>query len=167
MKNKKSNYILIALVLVWGIIFFWGNNSDSEYNQTNITHNIPVKKLNSSAAKIKSDTSQLVLNYPDPFLKKEAKISISRNNSNYSNPNPLVQQANIKKITTPSVPPNIIYKGLIKGDEVNKDLGIIYLNGKTIFVKQNQIIDSSLMIETISDTCIFVKSQKLSYRYCK
>lgn len=170
MSKKTSNYIVGILIALWLVILyvkFSGGESDS-YEDNSIAiapenQGINDLVLSNNLKKISLDT--LYLDYKDPFLEKAyqaptTKVNISNNNTqSFTNPSHTVKANNIKTIQKP----NIIYKGIIAGD---KNLGIIKLNDKTLFVKEQETYDS-LFIKKVTDSVILISVSGNEFIYNK
>lgn len=133
----------LALV-VWGMIiykiFFWTN---APQELIAFVPNTPVKKSTVTL----SDTFELKLNYPDPFLKNE-KRRFSTN----------VQTTKKTTATNPKKPaetvnfPALKYNGLIKKQE--NELAIITINGSSHFMKTGETANEVKLIRIYNDSII-------------
>ena len=129
MKNKKTAYFLIPLVLlVWGMIGW------KVYAAMNNTAGGNMKEDNNEEVKPAEekipDTFELLVNYRDPFL-GNSKIKI-----------PNSPKTNTEKHAVPIIPPKpvfswpeISYHGLIVRNGTEKKTGFLRVNGISYFVQ--------------------------------
>jgi hypothetical protein len=146
MKNKKLTYFLLPLViLIWGIIIYKiiinlkGNNDDFIVN--------PVKTQNSPSF-LPPDTFNLISNYRDPFLGNMADNFSDGNDISMSDNNDYI-------IIDPSegIPwPKFVYCGIIKNNEVNKEVIIVRINGKEYLMTVNDIIENVKLVKVFKDS---------------
>lgn len=155
MKNKKLLYILIPLVLlVWGVILY------KIFNVVNVSDSNEVLKsivIVSPSNENLIDTFSIHPNYRDPFLSKRAKkIIISENKATIIAATPKL----IKKIIAPLPKwPNLVYGGLIKNQNSNKQLALVQINGQSNIMKIGDIVGEIELTKIFSDS-IEVKFQK-------
>jgi hypothetical protein len=131
MKNKKTGYFLVPVVLIiWGMIG-WKVYAVVLGNDKNAAITSPQSKIE-SITEIQ-DTIQLIANYRDPFLDK---TSISEENSKLKIQN---SKLKIEKISIHPVLqaswPEISYHGLVKHSGSEKAVGFLDINGTTYFVE--------------------------------
>ncbi|MCF8457036.1 MAG: hypothetical protein K9H62_13990 [Bacteroidales bacterium] len=146
MKNKKSIYILLPIVvIVWGLVFYQIYNflnRDSEDKG----FDMPVFNTQQQE-KLINDTFNLILDYPDPFIKRQdlpSSVSIEQkeNKANRSGSKKLNRKLPEKKEL------EIAYKGFIRSKENNSRLEILVIDGKPYFAKK-QIEDFGIKIESV------------------
>jgi hypothetical protein len=157
--GKKGKLYLLILVnlLAWGFVGYkvycalqGDDNIDLAHEKTDI------KKIKEAE---KEDSILLSLNYPDPFL-KGGNFSREKK-TNYSSYN-----IKTEKLTTQSKPKplNVIapvldikYIGLVKNNEKGTQTAMINMNGKSFFVKLNDVIEGYTFYEVSKD---FIKIKK-------
>ena len=157
MKNKKSLYILIPLVaIVWGLIIF---------RIIKMTQNDAYVLPQQSKAYVKKDSivipklKKLNLNYPDPFLKKEA-ISGEMQEKEfhslfYNNPEP--EKTKVEW-------PDIVYKGMVENGKAM--LGVVEIDKKRHLLSAQDQMEELTLIKIYTDSIIFEKKneQKTFYK---
>jgi hypothetical protein len=137
MKNKKTAYIMVPVVLaIWGMIG-WKVYAAMKDKDDKISVNVSNEKIKIVSTKI-SDTVSLIANYRDPFLDKNISVkenSIRRNGQNSKSP--------VAKIPVPpkaeAVWPKITYHGLIKRTSDQRTVGFLSVNGKSYFVRGEEV----------------------------
>ena len=126
MKNKKSIYILLPIVLfIWGAVlyqfFSFSNNDSIEITNSNTT----VKPF-----KIKpKDTFSIKINNRDPFL---GKLVSNENNTTKT----IKPTSKPKKIVEEVVWPQIGYKGIVSDNKEKIKVYMVIINGKTYLMKK-------------------------------
>ncbi|MDQ3109907.1 MAG: hypothetical protein M3R17_08425 [Bacteroidota bacterium] len=131
MKNKKTAYILVPIVLaIWGIIgwkVYAAMGGKDESNIVAISENVNVSKIDIP------DTIELIANYRDPFL-DDLKFEIRNSKLN-------IRDSKSVKVEIPVLPkvivswPAIAYFGLIKRNSDGKTVGFLSVNGVSYFVQ--------------------------------
>ncbi len=129
MKNKKSIYILLPLVLfIWGALiyqFFTFNTTESNFNQDSGTI-LPLIGF-------KRDTFSIDLPSKDPFL---GKISFyTKDSSNIK----LKKTVGTKKIVTEIVWPSIFYKGIVSDIKDKVKVFMVIIDGETYLMKKGEL----------------------------
>lgn len=152
--NKKSTvYILIAAVLlIWSFIAYKIYNvvSEPELSESN------KYKINAAKANNQSDTFTLLLNYSDPFTKRNYvpteqsyTNSYTGNRISFNINKPIASNIDATSNTLLSVK----YFGLIKTEQ--KKTGMITINGKSIIVREGQKLDSIKIISLSKKEILF------------
>ena len=154
--GKKTLYYMVPINLVlWCYIgykiYMWGK--DEEYN-------IPEEKVLAPADLNKdSNNYQLVLNYPDPFLKEEPRNKPVRTNLSV-NTKPQVNSVSKKNnIEVPNPPKDIKYLGLIQNKNSGVTTALISINGKSYIIKKGEVIEG-INFESITTEIITAKIGK-------
>lgn len=135
MKNKKSIYILLPIVLfIWGtVIFQFFTFSGNDGDITDISNKFEIKPL-----KVKErDTFTINVNYRDPFLGKM-----------YSPNSTHIARHHSKKIPKPIEPiiwPQILYKGIVSDTKNKTRVFMLIINGKTYLMKKGDIQEGVLL----------------------
>ncbi len=152
MKNKKSIYILLPLVLVvWATILYkiFSNFNDND------EPGLPNYHLQSKSKKkiFVKDTFELLLNYPDPFLKKAPKTTSSSQSYN-----------NIKKrlIGKHKINwPNIKYHGRIKNSVTKAEKINIRINQKMYLMKPYEKKADVKLLKIYNDSIIITYKNEI------
>ena len=128
MKNKKSIYILLPLVLfIWGTIL---------YQFLPLSYGPDLPKTNSSTFRIsdldvkKRDTFTIDVNYRDPFLGKV-----------YNTTDKSSQKINVtKKIVAKTVLPYPLlqYKGIVSDSRERDKIFMLIIDGKSFLMKSGE-----------------------------
>lgn len=125
MKNKKSIYILLPVVLlIWGMVIYrFFSFSQMENHAPELANNFTLKPLDI----LPRDTSAINVNYRDPFLGKMYM--------------PNTQEAKLakKKPAKPKEPivwPNIVYKGIVSDAKDKKKVFLVIINGQTFMMRE-------------------------------
>lgn len=153
MKNKKSIYILLPLVvLIWGVLIyqFFNLSSDKETPVSNATFEVKSYQF------IKPDTISINTNYRDPFLGKM-----------YSKPAVSSKKVYIKKNVVPFdnnlkpeiIQPSIIYKGIVSDTKDNYQVFMVLIDDKTYLMKKGQT-ENGLQLLSGNRTSIKIKYNK-------
>lgn len=153
MKNKKSIYILLPLViLIWGLLIyqFFNFSNDKEIPISNTTLEAKSYQF------IKPDTISINTNYRDPFLGKV-----------YSKPTVSSKKVYIKKNVAPSdnnfkpeiIKPSIIYKGIVSDTKDNYQVFMVLIDSKTFLMKKGQT-ENGLQLLSGNRTSIKIKYNK-------
>jgi hypothetical protein len=133
MKNKKTAYFMLPVVLaIWGMIG-WKAYVVLGANDKNVATDVPLteKKIKRETL---SDTIHLIANYRDPFLDRMIE-----------NPKPRIKQQNSKaEIVKPQIPvqpvawPKVVYHGLIKKASDKRTVGFLSVDGASHFVQSGE-----------------------------
>ena len=139
MKNKKSIYILLPIVLViWGsvayqFLSFSKNEEKSKENSAFTFKPIAIKPR---------DTSSINVNYRDPFLGKM-----------YSNKTKSVSTKRSTQATKPELPKTpmilqtILYKGIVSDTKDKTKVFMLIINGRTFLMKKGDTENEVLLKE--------------------
>lgn len=134
MKNKKTTYILLVVVLfVWAMViyqFFSFSGSSEPITENHTALNIkPIQAP-------KRDTFSINVNYRDPFLGKM-----------YNPHNKLKKRNTPSKPKEPVVLPPIIYKGLVSDSDDKRKVFMVIIKGKTFFMKEKDTEEEILLLK--------------------
>ncbi|MBC7410098.1 MAG: hypothetical protein H7339_17070 [Arcicella sp.] len=128
MKNKKSIYILLPIVLlIWGSVaykFFYFSENKVKSKEANVFTSKPV------AIKPR-DTSSINVNYRDPFLGK----MYSSNLKNVG-PKRSTKATKPELPKTPIVLQRILYKGIVSDTKDKTRVFMLIINGRTFLMKK-------------------------------
>lgn len=109
----------------------------------------------------------LSLKYPDPFLKSgdfsgELHHHQNKTSSNQTGPFQKVTVVNKQpKIQLPiSSPTDIKYIGLLKNNDTGTQTAMMSINGKSVFVKTNDMIDGMTIKKIFKDSIIIKKGRE-------
>lgn len=127
MKNKKSIYILLPIVLlIWGMVVYQFFSFSASDDAQIANQDLKVKPF-----KIKpKDTFSITINNRDPFL---GKMISSENNTpkktNTSSKKPI-------KIKEELIWPQVSYKGIVSDNKEKIKVYMVIINGKTHLMKK-------------------------------
>ncbi|MFC4816007.1 MULTISPECIES: hypothetical protein [unclassified Flavobacterium] len=152
MKNKKSIYILLPLVLgIWGSVLyqFFSFSEQEEQLNTGSVHPVNLSPIKKFAA----DTSEIDVNFRDPFLGGSYQ-SVSTNSTS-SNGRPVKSAKKVKpqiKIKEPLVWPEIKYKGIVSDTKNKNKVFMLVINGRTYLMKIGSTENEVTLIEGDRET---------------
>lgn len=147
MKKKYTTYFLLfALLIIWGIIFYRIIKFISEQKELLISNPKEVR----SVQKEVRDSVVLDLNYPDPFSGElnsvlESQLPAKVNNNRY---------AQKHKDTTTNIiktDEKILFKGEITNKTSSSKVYIISINGKTRILSKNKN-DSIFIVNDLNES---------------
>lgn len=147
MKNKKTTYLLIPVALiVWGLIIY--RIVAFRDSSPKVKYSNEYKNNNALANDIEIN-EDLILNYPDPFLKssKYKKIDDDKEMSKAV----LYQTMNEKKVKDY---PGIIYWGMVKNNEVKERTISIRIEKKDYLMKSGERIEGVVLKKMSQDSII-------------
>lgn len=129
MKNKKSIYILLPVVLlIWGLVLYQFFSFTATAPEVNQSHNFTLKPI----VLKKKDTFSIAVNERDPFL---GKIITAGNKPS----GPVVKKAApLPKIKEELVWPAIQYKGIVSDTKDKVKVYMVLINGKTHLMKKGE-----------------------------
>lgn len=132
MKNKKTAYIMVPIVLaIWGMIAWKVYAAmKGKGDQVSVHANLESEKLNATEI---PDTIQLIANYRDPFLDKQIVVKDNSKSRIKNSKLPVVKVPEPPK--APTGWPKISYQGLIKRNSDQKTVGFLSVNGASYFVQ--------------------------------
>jgi hypothetical protein len=164
--GKKAKLYLLVLVnlMVWGYVgykVYGALQGDDDLNFA--TNQLPIKTIDKQT-EVAIDV--LNLNYPDPFLKNGnfSSNNYSNQNKNYNqnnNANPKPVNPIIAK-ATPTVAAKVLdikYMGLVKNNSNGNFTALLSVNGKSTFVKPNDVVEG-YTIKTITNESIMAVKGK-------
>jgi hypothetical protein len=158
MKNKKNIYFLLPIVIgIWALIGYKvfsykqdeGNSFDPIKNEKNIQQDSVIKEYS------------LLLNYPDPFLKRKTyrnSFKPQRNTTAISGRKPAGNKNNnIKtKQASDSKWPEIKYLGKVQNDHDERELAFVKIDNKEQMIKQGSTVNK-VMIVSFDKNKVIVK----------
>ena len=127
MKNKKSTYVLLTVVLlIWGLVLYQFFTFSGPETEAAKTVSFKVKPLLLKPR----DTFSINVNYRDPFLGKM-----------YTPSNTGVAKKNKKQVQVAAAPvflPNIMYKGIVSDTKNKKKVFMLIINGQTFLMAEKE-----------------------------
>jgi hypothetical protein len=167
MKNKPITIALIAsVVLIWGWIMY------SVFDFVGSPEIITSKKK-SLVSVIKDDSVlsayDLLLNYKDPFLKKEYSASLSSSkNINYSTVSALPmlatkKAANLDLVVKEEFIPAVAYLGRIQNEKLKKPVAILLINNNEYMMKEGEVNEGVLLKHILNDSLEIIFEKKILY----
>ncbi len=159
MKNKKLLFLLIpATLLLWGMILYKIFSAVSG-GDNNIGQNQEVVTPIDSNEQLLTDTFSIHPTNRDPFLGKMNK-TISTHTGGSSSPKTVITpKSTLAPPSINSTFPKIIYGGLIKNKQSNKQLVLIQINGQSNIMKIGEIFNEVELTKVFRDS-IEVKFRK-------
>lgn len=126
MKNKKSIYILLPLVLfIWGTVMYQVFSfSSSEDEPTMVSNEISLKPIKIP----KRDSVVINTNYRDPFLGKVYRSDIVKS----------TKKKLVSKKVEALVWPTIQYKGIVSDTKEKSKIFMLVINNQTLLMKKGQ-----------------------------
>lgn len=152
MKNRKSLYILLPLVIIiWGTIF-WKIFMGSRSNVLEVPKTITIEVKDEKATKEKIELS---LNYEDPFLKSFAWNQF---------PPETVEPKAQPRVNRVVAWPMLEYHGLIKSHSTEKTVGMLNINNKKYLVQHKDVVQGILVVAIFPDSIVLInQSDKRSF----
>lgn len=157
--NKKvlTGFMLLLTAGIWGYVglqFFSGQNNDADDFADDPDPGKPVPVLHIEK------TGKLLLNYPDPFLREDAKPLTPMTKTS----KPAVKFPPPKKEAKTILPaftwPSIVYKGLIQNkNHPEKLIGVILIDGQEKIIREGEKING-LSISSIEKNSIEIACEK-------
>jgi hypothetical protein len=158
MKNKKGIYILLPLVLgIWGTVLyqFFSFGDQEEQINTASFDSVNLSPLKKFAA----DTSEIDVNFRDPFLGGSYQPASTNNTSNVR---PVKTVKKVKpqvKVKEPLVWPDIKYKGIVSDTKNKNKVFMLVINGRTFLMKIGSTENEVTLVDGDRET-IDVKYKK-------
>lgn len=158
LKNKKLVYLLLPLnVLIWGYfiyqIFSVVGADDDVTGDIGYTSPKIVLKEDSIAYKLQ-------LNYKDPFLKDVKRTYAPRRNEAATKDPVLNKPAIVRKETAPPPKNDIRFLGLIKNNKTGVVTGLLNVNGQSMMVKVNDVVNGFSVKSITRDSILFKKGKE-------
>lgn len=149
MKNKKSVYVLLPLVLfIWGAVMY-------QFFSFSSPEDIAVEPSNGISLKPiimqKRDSVIINTNYRDPFL---GKVYAAKKDSTFrKKPKP-------KKMVEPILWPRIQYKGIVSDTKEKSKIFMLVINKKTYLMRKGQI-ENDVYLKDGDRESVYVKYKGL------
>ncbi len=164
--GKKARLYLLAVVnfIAWGYVGYkvysaLQGDDDPEFNATQTS----LKKIE---PELKDNDVVLQLNYSDPFLKNgnfsgEHHVSVN-SGGNHSTKPKAISNSVTKPVNTiiTQAPLDIKYLGLVKNNEKGTQTAMLSVNGKSQFVKPNDVIEGFIIKTIYRDSITAQKGKK-------
>lgn len=130
MKNKKSIYILLPIVLfIWGAVVYQFFSFSSDKIPDDQNQNTAIKPFVIKP----QDTSTIKVNSRDPFL---GKMTSSEPKSTV----PSVKKINKEPVVKEElIWPNVAYKGIVSDIKDKVKVYMVIINGKTFLMKKGDV----------------------------
>lgn len=143
MKNKKiiTCLLLAASIIIWGAI---ARRLIKTFKKEELT----VQKTPPRPVVNKPDSIMLLLNYEDPFLKKDVKDTILPKKDGFVNTGTDLFTKEPEVVPGPAFK----FKGMVKTGE--KSYGLLYLEGETLMVTLREKIGDFYVISITPDKLI-------------
>jgi hypothetical protein len=141
MKNKKTVYILLPIVLlIWGAVMYqFFSFSTTEESQTTTSDVFILKPITIK----ERDTAAINVNYRDPFLGK--MYSEKGDGAVFKKKTTKLKKA--PKIVEPIVWPTIDYKGIVSDTKDKNKVFMIIINGQTFLMRKGETENEILLKE--------------------
>lgn len=125
MKNKKSIYVLIPVVLlIWGLVISKFISFSNPEVSTTVKEDFSLEPLTIK----EKDSLVITVNYRDPFLGKMYVPVKAKTNTNNV-------KGKINRIE-PIVWPNVIYKGMVSDTKSKQKVFMLIINGQFYLMKE-------------------------------
>lgn len=168
--NKKAKLYAIILInlLAWGYVgykVYGALQGDEDIAFSGAP--APIKKIDDAVAE---DRLSLNLDYPDPFLKggnfSDKRSSGSQSpgapSSKAGHPKPAPAAAAKATPTAAAVPAlTIKYLGLLKNNDKGTQTAMLNVNDRSVFAKQNDVIEGYTVIEIGKDAIRIKKGKEI------
>lgn len=144
MKNKKSIYILLPLVLfIWGTVMYQLFSFSNSEDLPSVTSNgISLKPIKIS----KRDSFTINTNYRDPFLGKMYSSETVKSTKKRTTP----------KKAEPLVWPTIQYKGIVSDTKEKSKIFMLVINNQTHLMRKGQI-ENEIYLKEGDRESVYVK----------
>lgn len=162
MSKKAKLYLLILINLIaWGYVGCKVYSALQGDDDVALNYDKPI--ITNVAEVNETDAEILNLNYPDPFLKygtfTSTKVHSSHQvNNNSTNTVKETQKAKTTQSLT-TQPLDIKYLGLIKSSEKGKTTAMLVIDGKSYFVKQNDVVEGYVIKQIFDNSVVIVKGK--------
>lgn len=159
--SKKANYILIPAVLIlWGGVFWKVKKGIGKEPEALAVNEIEPFIQTESA--IQNDTLKLVLDYPDPFLRRSYRTVPKKKDVIAS-----TKKKTPKKKKEPIVWPSVSYKGFIKNNQKEKTLCVLYINEQSHLMTESQTVNEIELVKVAKDSVLLVYKGEQKYFHKK
>ncbi len=164
-KKGKLYFIVFINLLAWGYVGYKIYSALQGGDDVDLGHDVTtIKKINET---VKEEKTFLALNYDDPFLKAGNFSNTSNNNvKNYGSTSASFKPKPASAVNKPiaaivEVKPtlDIKYLGLLKNNDKCTQTAMLSINGRSVFVKQNDVIEG-FTVQEISGNDIKIRKGK-------
>jgi hypothetical protein len=146
-KDKRTTYILVPLtIIIWGIIFIkiYSEFGSKKLIIENLSRVIHVEQANN-----KDSVYDLILNYPDPFLKEHGRNKQLSRSANME----------LKNSIPANTWPNIEFRGFV-GKNSGTETGFLKIGNTNMLVMQGQNLSGFIIRSIVKDSiCIEFKNE--------
>jgi hypothetical protein len=157
MKSKKFTYLLgLLVVAVWGLIIYRVYASRAGGDDGSFPP-VPTKAVKEpyNDYTVPTDTSHLQLNYPDPFVLKKQKDTVT---------------IPVKKLLSDRLPVKpavnwtfIKYSGYIRNPGSRNLVAIVSINGKTVMLVPGETAEQVKLLKNLQDSVQVMYNGKTTY----
>lgn len=159
MKNKKTLYILIpSVALIWGLII-WKVVSFKKDD----VHALPPGQAMIVAAEVDTSRYQVNINYGDPFLRRARQMQATKSDQPSKREN-RIKKVDVKSMTGPKRPENLVYRGVISCNE--ERIGLLEVGPQKRLIKEKSLIGDFQVISVEIDSLRILYHEK-EYAYGK
>lgn len=157
MKNKKTLYILLPLVIViWGLIIW---KLVSYTKEDSVTSN---QKWTQETAEVSDSLEYVIIaNYSDPFLRNKSSAYIQPQKQTRITG---ITETRVKSLVTTNTKPDITYKGQIKS--TTRTTAIVLKNDKTFLLSEGSILNDIKIVRIYPDS-ILVSCENKKFTYAR
>ncbi|MDF2449481.1 MAG: hypothetical protein K0R26_1985 [Bacteroidota bacterium] len=162
MSKKAKTYLLIVIIILsWGYVGYKIYKALQGDDEKDLNLERPeIKKI---VEINKKDSVILLLNYPDPFLKGGNFSKINNSGVHSSSPRtekpvPVIKPA---PVVSPQAFLDIKYVGLVRNNEKGTSTAMMTINGKSSFVKVNDVMEGYTILEVSPVTVKLKKGKEL------
>lgn len=154
MKNKKSIYILLPLVLIiWGVLAY---RILGIFDENELTDDSPVTQFQNIKYK-EPDSVKIVIDYRDPF---SGKIDTKQNNDNISSIIRTEVETTIVQSEKTEIEPTIIYNGLVSDTKDKKKVFMLSVDRKVYLLEKGQEQDNIKIISGNTKEVVVLVNKK-------
>lgn len=162
MGKKSKLYLLIIINLIaWGYVGYKVYTALQGDGDIELTHeDSRISKIKEPS---KEDSLTLILNYSDPFL-KNGNFSTTRSQSSYQTTENISKKINSNHISAKNTgisnALDIKYLGLIKNSNKGISTAMLNVNGKSVFVKQNDVVEGFVIKQITNESITVIKGKE-------
>lgn len=150
MKNKKTIYILLPIVLlIWGAVMYqFFSFSTTEELQTTTSDAFVLKPITLK----KRDTVTINVKYRDPFL---GKMYAEKGNGTIAKKK-ATNLKKVPKIVEPIVWPTIVYKGIVSDTKAKNIVFMLIINGQSFLMRKGET-ENEIFLKEGDRESVYVK----------
>ncbi|NUM51261.1 MAG: hypothetical protein HUU48_09105 [Flavobacteriales bacterium] len=162
MKNKKALYYLLPVnILVWGFAIYRIVSYGNETNSAALTETGKIPEVFVMPV---PDTFSLLLNYPDPFLKKSSNVfkTSSANKIQHKETSKKVETTEKKQALIKQLP-TIVYKGMVRNQKTEKAIALVSIEGKELSWVCGETQQGLKLLQILPDSIKIGMNKKTMY----